>query len=57
MSVALAGKEKFISVGAFAGFYTALRDEWWHVKSPGNTHDERSTSALIMLELSFGRER
>ncbi len=50
-------KGKSISVGMYAGIYTALRDEWWYTGSPEGTYDERSTSALVMVELSFGWEK
>lgn len=50
-------KGRSISVGAYAGVYTALRDEWWYTTNPGRTFDERSTTALLMLELSFGWEK
>lgn len=50
-------KRRYISVGAYVGIYSALRDEWWYTSSPGNKRDERSTSALLMLELSFGWEK
>lgn len=50
-------KRRYISVGAYVGIYSALRDEWWYTSSPGNKRDERSTSAMLMLELSFGWEK
>lgn len=50
-------KKKVLSVGAYLGIYSALRDEWWYVSNPGNTRDERSTTGLFMLELAFGWER
>jgi hypothetical protein len=52
-----AEKKSVISVGAYAGIYSALRDEWWYESNPEDVRDERSTSALFMLELSFGWER
>lgn len=50
-------KKNIIGVGAYLGYYFALRDEWWYINDPGNTRDERSTTSLLMLELSFGWER
>lgn len=50
-------KNKVLSVGAYIGIYSALRDEWWYVSDPGRTYDERSTTGLFMLELAFGWER
>jgi len=50
-------KKNAVGVGAYLGFYSALRDEWWYVNNPGNKKDERSTTPFLMLELSFGWER
>lgn len=50
-------KGRSISVGAYAGIYTAVKDEWWYTSS-GKTFDEGGyTTAMIMLELSFGWEK
>lgn len=49
--------KRSISVGAYAGLYSALSDNWWYVTTPSKKTDERSTSALVMLELSFGFEK
>ena len=50
-------KKNVVGVGAYLGFYSALRDDWWYVNNPGNKKDERSTTPFLMLELSFGWER
>ncbi|MDJ1505815.1 hypothetical protein [Xanthocytophaga agilis] len=50
-------KKYVLSLGAYMGAYTALKDEWYYTASPAEPKDERSTTLLFMIELTFGWER